>query len=95
MVHSNQFHLAWDSVYEHQTNILLHDDGSTTVTVSRNTNIVYNIYKSRSPTAPMSKWRRIATVNTTNYTCVVTSFPVYFTVRTMDLRTHRESAPGK
>jgi hypothetical protein len=95
MVRSNEFHLAWDSVYEHQTNILLHDDGTKTVTVARNTNIVYTIYMSSKPTAPMSKWQRVATVDTTNYTCVVTSFPTYFIVRTMDVRSKLESAPGK
>ena len=95
MVRSNQFFLVWDSVYEHQTNIFLHGDGSRTITITRDTNIVYNIYKSSNPTVPISQWPRIATVDTTNYTCTVTSFPEYFTVRTMDVRSKYESAPAR
>jgi hypothetical protein len=95
MVRSNKFFLVWDSIYEHQTNIFLHGNGSKDISVTRNTNIVYNIYSSTNPTIPMSRWRRIATVSTTNYLCTVTNFPYYFTVRSMDVRSGYESQPAR
>lgn len=95
MVHSNQFVLVWDSIYEHQTNIFVHGDGSRSVTVTRDPNIVYNVYQSSSPTVPISQWTRVATLDTTNYACVITNFPIYFTVRTMDTRSKYESAPAR